>query len=290
VACPKEEDSVEEPKERILVVEDDPMVRALMISILARSEREVTVVESAESALTYLAKHTADLMVVDKNLPGMDGVQLIERVRKQDKIIGIVMVTGYANVESAFRSLNLGVDGYMRKPFDVTSIEERVADAIQRRDRRARLQETLEVARNSLHSPGERSEPSLRFLVASPDSQQGDRLRRALASGKKDEVEVVKASSACLQRMESEPWDVVILDTALRDPDVITLISRAPRTQRPVFVVVGERPGVDALQRLIDLDVKAVIERRHIALHFADRIKSVASGLRLTKLANQRDP
>jgi DNA-binding NtrC family response regulator len=282
----------------ILVIEDDPTVRALMIAILSRAHREVVVVDSAEAALDWIAADgPADLYLVDKNLPGMSGVQLIEEIRKTDKISGIVMVTGYASAESAFRSLNLGVDGYLEKPFDVEVIEQQVASALERRARRSdlrpaglsqqELRSTLEKARADLRAVHESSavrQAAVDFLIASPLDEEQRRMRRLLEAGG-DEVDVVISARACQDRLIEEAFDVVILDTALRDPDVVE-VARAVHVHRatPMCIVVGERPEVDALRQLIDLDVKAVVERHDVAEQLRSRVDALITGLRMRKV------
>lgn len=288
---------------RILVIEDDPTVRALMIAILSRVRREVAVIETAEKALEWIETHgAADLYLVDKNLPGMSGVELIEVIRKQDRTAGVVMVTGYASAESAFRSLNLGVDGYLEKPFDVEVIERQVAAALERGARRKELRatgehsqqelrDTLEKAREELrtvHERGVAHHVAVSFVIASPLDEERRRIRRLLEAGG-DNVEVVVSARACLDRLLEAVFDVVILDTALRDPDVVE-VARAVHGHRgtPMCIVVGERPEVDALRQLIELDVKAVVERRDIAEQLRSRVDALITGLRMRKLTTGR--
>src|SRR2546423_5998 len=72
--------------------------------------------------------------LVDKNLPGMSGLDLIRRIRETDAEIALLMMTGYSSVESAAEALNLDVDAYLEKPFpQITVAVDRVVAAIEAR-------------------------------------------------------------------------------------------------------------------------------------------------------------
>ncbi len=103
----------------ILVVDDDEIVRATLSLALREVANRVLTCEDAEEAVGVLERSQVDLLCVDKNLPGMNGLQFIARARSLDAAVGILVITGYGTLESARASLDLGVDGYIEKPFDV---------------------------------------------------------------------------------------------------------------------------------------------------------------------------
>lgn len=103
----------------VLIVDDDPTVRATLCVALREVADRVMACDSAEEAERIMHRSRVDLLCVDKNLPGMNGLQFIAHVRATDAAVGILVITGYGTIESARASLDLGVDGYVEKPFDV---------------------------------------------------------------------------------------------------------------------------------------------------------------------------
>src|SRR5262249_41427902 len=100
---------------RGLIVDDEPAVRTALGLALEDAGWQVEAVESSERALGRLKETTFDIVVIDKNLPGMGGVDLIRAIRKTDEHILLVLITGYASVASAMETLELGVNGYLEK-------------------------------------------------------------------------------------------------------------------------------------------------------------------------------
>src|SRR3712207_2119015 len=103
---------------RALIVDDEPTVASALSLAAGDAAWEVETAHSAEEALRLLTTRKFDAILVDKNLPGMTGVELIRRARELHRAAAIVMMTGYASPESASETLNLGVDAYIEKPFD----------------------------------------------------------------------------------------------------------------------------------------------------------------------------
>jgi YesN/AraC family two-component response regulator len=82
----------------VLVVDDEPVVRDVFQRLLAREQdMVVTVAEDAEQGLELLKKQRFELLITDKNLPGMGGIELIAEARSVRPMIEAVMITGYAS-------------------------------------------------------------------------------------------------------------------------------------------------------------------------------------------------
>jgi len=91
--------------EKILVVDDEEMIRNLCSHILEAEGYAVTAVSHGAAALEELAKGAADLMVTDIRMPGMDGLELFERVKKANPDIVTVVITGHGTLDTAIESL-----------------------------------------------------------------------------------------------------------------------------------------------------------------------------------------
>lgn len=108
----------------ILLVEDEPTLQRILGSVLSDAGHKVESVGTAEAALSRLEDSGAPdvhLILSDKNLPAMNGLELLARVREQEReggiLRGFVLVTGYPSRESALTVLAEGGDGYLVKPF-----------------------------------------------------------------------------------------------------------------------------------------------------------------------------
>ena len=109
-----------QPKEKIklLLVEDDEDFSAALSSRLAKRNFSVTVAPTGESALDKLKEASFDVIVADIKLPGMDGMEFLSRVRKSNNNLPIIMLTGYASMESAKEAVRLNAADYILKPLD----------------------------------------------------------------------------------------------------------------------------------------------------------------------------
>jgi two-component system, NtrC family, response regulator AtoC len=103
--------------ERILIVEDDDLMRELMTKILAGEHYHILQASSGEEALKLLQEQTIDLVLTDLRLTGMNGLQLLTEIRSFDQEIVVIVMTAYASVETAVEAMRKGAYDYLTKPF-----------------------------------------------------------------------------------------------------------------------------------------------------------------------------
>jgi CheY-like chemotaxis protein len=112
---------------RILVVDDESDMRMALGNVLSRGGHKVFEAGDGPTALDFLEAEGADLVLLDMRLPGMDGVQILKKLRERDTETPVVMVTGYGSLESAVEVMQLGASHYLAKPFSnqelVTTVE-----------------------------------------------------------------------------------------------------------------------------------------------------------------------
>jgi CheY-like chemotaxis protein len=102
---------------RVLVVDDEPnMCRSLAILIADEGRREVETARSGEEALQKLGDAT-DVLLCDLSMPGIDGIELLRRVRAAKLDVQVIMMTAYSTVQSAVEAMRLGAHEYLIKPF-----------------------------------------------------------------------------------------------------------------------------------------------------------------------------
>ena len=103
---------------RILIVDDDKDLRFNLSCILKEEGHEVIAASDGKQALNALAENVPDLVMLDVRLPGMDGVELLEEMKKIEKNLPIIMLTAYSDVKSAVKAMKLGAFDYVTKPFN----------------------------------------------------------------------------------------------------------------------------------------------------------------------------
>lgn len=107
---------------RILVVDDETYVRDLLGRVLARRPYDVDLAGDADEALALLAQNRYHLMLTDVVMPGMDGFELLRRVKAAYPEMTVIVLTGYARKQSISDFLLYGADDYLSKPFQVQTL------------------------------------------------------------------------------------------------------------------------------------------------------------------------
>jgi two-component system chemotaxis response regulator CheY len=102
---------------RILIVDDEQTVRDLVAKTLTTADYDVDTAPDGPSALDRLRTTEYDLLITDLKMPGMDGLSVIREVRRLTAELPIIIITGYSTEASAIEAINLGVSGYLTKPF-----------------------------------------------------------------------------------------------------------------------------------------------------------------------------
>jgi two-component system response regulator HydG len=133
---------------RVVLVDDDDGSRAAMATGLRRVGYEVDDFDAGEPALAaFEADESADVLITDVRMPGMDGYELVRRVRVLRPEIAVLMVTAFGDVDGAVQALQGGADDYLTKPLNLVELRKRVELQLERtsltRDKRE-LKERLE--------------------------------------------------------------------------------------------------------------------------------------------------
>jgi two-component system response regulator AtoC len=107
------------PQERILVADDEASLRELLTELLTDEGYAVDSVATGAEVLERLQGDTSyDLLLLDLRMPGIDGLQLLEQLRKEDNDIPVIMMTAHGTSSSAIRAMQMGAYDYLPKPFD----------------------------------------------------------------------------------------------------------------------------------------------------------------------------
>jgi len=156
----------------VLVVEDEDVIRRILVTVLQELGHKVLEAKDGEEATTIIAaNHQIDVLITDKNLPGMNGLELMRLMRARQPDTQLMMVTGYASYESVLEALRLGACDYMEKPFlDLASIQQRVQDAVQRGRGKTAPQTAVQLAQRLVDQL--RDDGGAALLTALPLAEQ----------------------------------------------------------------------------------------------------------------------
>jgi DNA-binding response OmpR family regulator len=284
---------------RVLIVDDEPIVRATLKLASKKRQWRVVAVESAEEALESLRQDTFDVALIDKNLPEMSGVDLIREIRKTDKKLGIIMITGFASVDSAMETLHLGIDSYFEKPFDdiyavIKRVEKVAADrkGSQRDKKYAAALEHFRNANQALRRSKEASQRVSKAIQAFPvymdaneilkimlvSSSDSDREWMVKQFGDSTKVVTASSSKEAIALARNKEPDLLIVDVSENDPNALESLKKL-KTYTPqagLIVLTAKRPPLSVVTQLIELGVRVILEKPLDATTFQKKLEFVA--------------
>jgi excisionase family DNA binding protein len=118
-------------RNRVLVVDDEASIRDLLLKTLSlNDEYDVDVAPDGRSALERMRLYPYDLLIADLKMPGMDGLTVIREARRYKADLRVIIITGFSTESSAIDAVNLGVSGYLTKPFRVPQVLAAAAKAL----------------------------------------------------------------------------------------------------------------------------------------------------------------
>jgi DNA-binding NtrC family response regulator len=118
----------------VLVVDDEPIIRANLAEFLEQEGYSVAAASTGELALDIIARQRFDVMLCDVNLPGIDGIEVLERVTRLSPETFVLLITAYATVESAIDAFHKGAHDYLMKPILLREVERKIQRLLRQRD------------------------------------------------------------------------------------------------------------------------------------------------------------
>ena len=123
---------MEERRKRILLVDDEANVRTVFSDLLRRESYIVKGVENGLDAIKVLEEETFDLALVDLKMPRMDGIEVLENIKKMKPQLPVIIYTGYGSVTSAVEAMRKKATDFINKPFSPEELKLSIRKALGR--------------------------------------------------------------------------------------------------------------------------------------------------------------
>lgn len=117
----------------ILVIDDEETMRDSCLQTLSRNGNRVAVAEDALTGLAMLEKESFDLVILDLKMPGINGMEVLKKLNEEHPKLAVVIITGYATVESVIEGMRTGAYDFIPKPFTPESLLMSVKRALEKR-------------------------------------------------------------------------------------------------------------------------------------------------------------
>ena len=117
-------------EKKILIVDDEAVVREVLSRILSKKNYEITYAEDGESAIKHVGRTKFDLILLDLRLPGIYGIEVLKEIKKINKDIPVILISAYLTNSGIKEAAEIGIVGYIKKPFDVKQVISAVEKAL----------------------------------------------------------------------------------------------------------------------------------------------------------------
>src|SRR5687767_14567209 len=121
-------------KQKVLVVEDEELMRSILRTLLEEAGYEVLTADSSETALRAFPENEIDVTLTDIKMAGMDGLALLDRIKAIDEHALVIVMTAFSSVDSAIAALRKGAYDYITKPFVNEDLLQTIKNAIKQRE------------------------------------------------------------------------------------------------------------------------------------------------------------
>ena len=118
---------------KVLIVDDEKEFVDLFIKRFRARKLEVHGVNSGRDAMAFLANNTADVVVLDVMMPGMDGIETLKEIKRRYPDVEVIMLTGHGSMKSGIEGMSYGAYDYVLKPFKIDDLMDRILKAYERR-------------------------------------------------------------------------------------------------------------------------------------------------------------
>jgi len=163
---------------RVLVVDDEGANRYSVCKTLQKVGYQVAEAANGQEALDLLAKQQYDVVLTDIRMPGIDGVELLRKIKESSPDAIVILMTGYASLSSAVEALRLGAHDYLIKPSTSQDIRQSVARGVERAHNLRRRRSLLDAIRNDVFELARVDHSQLKVPEGSPAANAANNVTR----------------------------------------------------------------------------------------------------------------
>src|SRR3989338_7283092 len=117
-------------RNRILVVDDDPLIRGSLYEMLRGQHYDVEMASDGSEAMDHLKRRPFQLVITDWKMPQVDGLSLLSHIKTAHPDVNVILITGFANINSAVEAIRQGAFDYLTKPIQPEELEETIKRAL----------------------------------------------------------------------------------------------------------------------------------------------------------------
>lgn len=227
----------------ILVVDDEDVMQMVFKNLFEEGKFHIEFSSSGEQALQMLKLREYNLVIADKNLPGMSGIELIPEARKIRPHAEFIIVTGYASYQSVVEALRLGAFDYLEKPFqDIDLVRQKVIQALDKQRLShenailsAQLREVHQELQKTINELAQKSQPGAR----NPADSKATQVERQLGDLRAAATAAVKSIDQALRKfitlVESRTIqrDALVSVRGLLEQAWMQLVACLPELRQP---------------------------------------------------------
>lgn len=118
---------------KVLIIDDEERFLKTTKALLEKEDCQVSTSMDGWSGVAVLKEKQIDVVVLDVKMPGIDGIEVLRRIKAEHPLVEVLMLTGHATMESAIEGLKLGVFDYLAKPCDIGVLKQKIKSAHDKR-------------------------------------------------------------------------------------------------------------------------------------------------------------
>jgi len=130
-------------EDKMLIVDDELVVRR-SLQILFEDEYSLSIYDNGEEAVKSVQGNPMDVALVDIELPGMNGIEVLKKLKEIDSDTEVIIITGHASLDTSIEAMKYGASGYIKKPLKPRELQGTIAKALEKRKRRLEGKKKLE--------------------------------------------------------------------------------------------------------------------------------------------------
>jgi flagellar motor switch protein FliN len=234
----------------LLVVDDEPAMRALLKQSLESAGHHVIEAADGHSALEVVEREDVDLVLTDLRMEGLTGIDVLKAVKQQRPKIGVMLITGFATLESAMEAMRLGAIDVIQKPVNMSELAQKIADYAAKRTRARDAAPLAEATRKSPQEDYvEVRPPGLPPLPPIPPDGKPDSLEKVLDIPVSATVQLGKTTLQIADLLKLSVGSVVELNKRAGEPVELYVNDR--------LIALGE---VVVIDETFGLRVTSIVE------------------------------